>query len=76
MKNKRAMVYHSHSPVKWKRVHLMYRKPLQSQEDLYKPCRLLDGTDFIVGSVHCTGPSMANDGDGNENRGKLVASPS
>lgn len=63
-------------PGKGNWVHLLYRTPLQSQVALYKPWRVLAGTDVMVGAVPCTEPSVAKDVDDNVDRGILVASPS
>lgn len=63
-------------PGKGNWVHLLYRTPLQAQVALYKPWRVLAGTDIMVGAVACTEPTVAMDVDENVERGILVASPS
>lgn len=57
-------------------LHLLYRTPLQAQVALYRPWRVLAGTDVMVGAVPCTEPDIAREEDDAVERGFLVASPS
>lgn len=56
-------------------VHLLYRTPLQAQVALYKPWRVLAGTDVMVGVVPCTEPDVAKEIDQAVEHGVLIASP-
>lgn len=56
-------------------VHLLYRTPLQAQIALYKPWRILAGTEVMVGVVPCTEPDVAKDINQSVERGVLIASP-
>lgn len=57
-------------------VHILYRTPLQAQVALYKPWRVLAGTESMVGTVPCTEPQVAREQDDSIEKGILVASPS
>lgn len=63
-------------PGKGNWMHILYRTPLQAQVALYRPWRILSGSDVMVGAVPCTEPDVAKDEDTAVERGFLVASPS
>lgn len=56
-------------------VHILYRTPLQAQVALYKPWRILAGTETMVGTVCCTEPHVAKEQDESIERGMMLASP-
>lgn len=57
-------------------IHVMYRTALQAQVALYKPWRVLNGTETMVGVVPCTEHTVAKEAEEQVERGVLVASPS
>ena len=56
-------------------VHVLYRTPLQAQVALYKPWRILAGSETMVGTVVCTEPHVAKEQEENIERGMMLASP-
>lgn len=56
-------------------VHILYRTSLQAQVALYKPWRILAGTETMVGTVPCTEPQVAREQDESIEKGMMLASP-